>query len=368
MNFKISEWNDDDEENEAKENNQLPTKETKSKMLILIGTVICEFDGNDWTFFPLIDQDKIGDLVISLKCPSLLEIPPKTEQAVKTFLLTGGFDTNKKATSKLCLTLNVNQSDNKDELFYSLNFGYNDMITPRFLHKTVNIDDKYFLSIGGKSNSGWLDDCELFLYESRKWIPFDKMNTKRSNFDALFLNKRVYVFGGFENVNKFSNNLIEVCDFSNTNNLSTIKWKVISVNFPSLACCRVLNSNQQNNILLIGGCDEHQIKKELYSFDTHKNELKQLGSLNTPRANFHTLHDKNELFIIGGTYKNTNDVNNISTNYIEKINLTSFKSALIPFDQNIFLNNISLCVDNNDLSIISSEFGLPYSTSIQINP
>ena len=59
MNFKISEWNDDDEENEAKENNQLPTKETKSKMLILIGTVICEFDGNDWTFFPLIDQDKI---------------------------------------------------------------------------------------------------------------------------------------------------------------------------------------------------------------------------------------------------------------------------------------------------------------------
>jgi len=367
MNFQISEWKDDDEEVEVIENNLQSMKETKSKMLLLIGTVICEFDGNDWTYFPLIDQDKIGDLVISLKCPSLLQIQPKTGQIVKTLLLTGGFDLNKKATSKLCLTINANQSENKDDLFYSLNFGYNDMITPRFLHKTVNIDDKYFLSIGGKNNSGWLDECELFLYESRKWIVFDRMNTKRSNFDAVLLNKRVYVFGGFENVNKFSNHLIEVCDFSNTNNLSAIKWKVINVNFSSLASCRVLKLNQQNNILLIGGCDENQIKKELYSFDTQKNEFKQLTCLDTPRANFHTLNDKNELFVIGGTFKNTNDVNNISTNYIEKIDMTTLKSSFVPFDQNIFLNNISLCVYNNDLTIISSEFGLPYFTSIQIN-
>lgn len=367
MNFKISEWKDDDEEVEVKQNNQQPNKETKSKMVLLVGTVICEFDGNDWTYYPLIDQDKISDLIISLKCPSLLQIPPKTEQTVTTFLLTGGFDTIKKATSKLCLTINRNQSDNKEEVFYSLNFGYNDMITPRFVHKTVNINDKYFLSIGGKNNSGWLNECELFVYESRKWIVFDKMNSKRSNFDAILLNQKIYVFGGFENVNKFSNHLVEVCDFSNTNNLSAIKWKALNVNFPSIACCRVLKSNEQNNIFLIGGCDENVMKKELYSFDTQKNELKQVGILNTPRANFHTLYENNDLYIIGGTFKNTSDINNVSSNYIEKFDMKTFKSSLVTMDQNIFSSNISQCVDISDVSIISSEFGLPYSTSTQTN-
>lgn len=366
MNFKISEWRDDEEEMEVNLNNQQSTKQGKSKMLLLIGTVICEFDGNDWTYFPLIDQDKISDLVISLKCPSLLEIPPKTQLSLKTILLTGGFDSLQKNTSKLCLTINLNQSDNKEEFFYSLNFGYNDMIKPRYLHKTVNIDNKFFLSIGGKNNTGWLDDCELFLYETRKWIPFDKLNSRKSNFDALQLNKKVYVFGGFENTNKFSNSTIEVCDFNITNDVSSIKWKVINVKFPLLASCRVSNSNQENHLLVLGGCDENQIKKEVYSFDTQKNEFNIVACLNTPRANFHLLNNKNELFIVGGTFKNTNDINNISTNFIEKLDLNTLKSVMVPFDQSIFLNNISFCVDRNDLNIISTELGLPYSTSIQI--
>ena len=360
LEFKISEWKDDDDDSNKQEN---ITKDN-GRLIILIGTLICEYNGDNWTYFPLVDQDKISDQIISLRCPALLEIPHKTDDVVNTLLLSGGFDSTKNQTSKQCFTINKYQSK-KDEQYYSLNFGYSDMIIPRFLHKTLNIDNKYFLTIGGKNDNSWLDDCEVFNFESRKWINFEKMNSKRSNFDAIYINKKVFVFGGFESFEKFSSNSIEMCDF-NLNDISVIKWKVINIKFPLLSSCKVTKANFDNKLMIIGGCDENSVKNHIYLFDVDKYDFKILSNLTVSRANFHYFKDDDSFICIGGSFIKLYGIENKVSNFIEKTNLSTMKSELINFDQIDFLNKIGYFIEENYFQIIKIENGLPYSTSIQI--
>ena len=362
--FNISEWVDE-EENEQKHKVQSSSK----NLFILAGTLLCGFDGKNWSYYPLIDQEKACEQIRSLKCPNIIEIPPKDKETLKTFFVTGGFDSIQKSTSKLCLTINKHENKEEEDFYFSLNFGFADMISPRYLHKTINIDDKFFLAIAGKNNNGWINDCEIYNLTNKKWENFDKLNNKRSNFDSIYINKKVFVFGGFEDSNKFCQNVIEMCDFSKEI-ISGIKWKVIDVKVPVFACSRIIKSNENSKLLIVGGCDQNQLKNEIYQFNVDTFEFSQVSKLKYPRANYHVLIENDSFYLVGGTFKSEIEIKNNNvvfvSNYIEKINLKNFNSEIIPFDKDLFLASISENV-GKDVTIYQVETGLPYSTSLESN-
>lgn len=294
-------------------------------LVIVTGKIISFFDGRDWWFSEAIDKEVGTEEFQYLRKQSIIEILPKDEDCLTCLLSTGGLNLYDKKVINHCFLINVKLEDKVPYFFVSL--GYPDMLTKRSLHNTLNIDNKYFLAIGGKNDSGWLKDCEVFNQQSKKWEAFPSMICARSNFDSVILNKKIFVYGGFSLKECFSEILIEYCEFNTE--LNKNKWEAIKIENTSLPlACSKLFKYKEDKLLIIGGCDKTKLRNEVYEFDYVNNQIGKVTELKNGRTNFHLLPEQNNLFILGGSFKYEFTDKNGTTisNYIEKIDLKNLNT------------------------------------------
>jgi hypothetical protein len=352
-------------------------------LFILYNEIIFMFNGQKWGQIYISDVNMPDTEFKYLKKPGLVEISSGLgEESAKIFLVTGGFIPESKSCVKTVYLLNFKESTVQDELSKKestsidchLDFKFADMKTSRFLHGSVNIEDKFVLVLGGKNEKEWLSSCEYLDLNSGKWHEFSSLNYPRANFD--FLNyfdlkkntSRIYVYGGYSKINTFAENLIEYIDIENVSGeLKKTEWKILSLSYDKTLNLPKISTRlvrYDENILIVGGSDGKHMLKDIFEMDDSF-EINKVGELNTPRNNFHYLLKEGDVYAVGGSCNKFSYQDDLIDNYVEKFtfNLSNkIESTNIPAIRDLFL----LAIQN--LSISEFEFtnepGFPYSSSI----
>lgn len=298
---------------------KVQVKGEQNKLAIFTGKIISFFNGLDWWYNEIVDRESGTEEFQFLRKQAIIEIPPKEKDCISTFLSTGGLNLTERKVTNHCFLINVKIEDNVP--YYILSLGYPDMISKRCLHNLININNKFFLAVGGKNDNQWLNSCEIFNYESKKWENFPSLKSARSNFDSVLVNNKIFVIGGFCEKDKFSENFIEYINLD-FNDIMKNKWDTLKTSISSLACSRIYNTNE-NKFIIFGGCNKNTTIKDIYQFDLTNLNLSKVGELNFGRTNFHYLGVNNTLYVLGGSFKIEYSGKNYSkiTNFSEKIDL-----------------------------------------------
>jgi hypothetical protein len=255
--------------------------DTDLSLFILYNEILFAYDGDSWSQVYISDINLPGTDFRFLKKPSMIEIPP-LKNAHKSFLVSGGFNPQQKSFSKTNFLINIIKSEvnSYDAL---LDFKYSDMMTNRFLHAGINIENKFVILIGGKNEKGWLNSCEFLNLSSGEWKEFPCMSNSRANFDCILFSENnkhlLYAYGGYAGVGNFSENLIEVCEV-NMNSMVNSKWSPLKINnkienLPKV-CSRIIKYD--DNILIVGGSDGKHLLNNIYELDIQNNEINSLGN------------------------------------------------------------------------------------------
>lgn len=129
-----------------------------------------------------------------------------------------------------------------------------------------------------------------------------KLKKPRCNFSNININNKLYLFGGFEDINKICNS-IEIIDFSNSStSLVDIKKtnQIIPLN-PVL-------DYKDNNIIIYGGTDGRKTLNTVNRFNIKNNELTSTGELSeTMQGKLRSVKLDNELYIFGGSVFGKNE-------------------------------------------------------------
>jgi N-acetylneuraminic acid mutarotase len=339
-----------------------------NEIIILVNMAIFTFDGNKWNSILINDSKLPNSDVGNLLKPSLAEIYQPKEKKEKLLILTGGFNTNQKSSSKTTYVLNL-KTDSQN-CFLDLKFD--DLNYSRFMHCSVNIQNKFILVIGGKTEKNFVTKNEILDINEKKWKNFPELLNPKANFSFCLINENnLFLYGGFEAngkyaENKLTNCLIDVNDF-NKSIWKNINLKGDDLNLLPLACINLIPND--DNFYICGGSNGKEIIDLIFEINPTEETVEKIGKLNTPRSNYHMLMNNGNYFLIGGNVKEfkKNENNTELTNYIEKFS----------FDLNndIIGSLISIKSDDIikpllDLNIIKSinmykqEPGFPFSASL----
>lgn len=359
--------------NTESKSNIYPTLDDSNKVLIVIfNSVLYIFDGVRWSYI-IVNELNLPDTDFSLlKKPALTEIFLQNN-FTKNLVVSGGFIPSKKQIVKTLFMLNFKKT-NDNSYNCLLDFKYMDMSENRYLHSSMNINNKYILIIGGKNEKDWLKSCEYLEISSGKWNKFADMHSERANFDSLIYvdsyknTKTLYVYGGYSGMNVFSPNLVEYCELSY---FPTCEWKTLnlpsSLDLPRI-CTRIIQYDL--NILIVGGSNGKHLLNSVYEIDVQEKHptCSQIGELLISRSNFHYLLKEGDIILLGGSSnKFLKDDNGEIQNYIEKFtfNLSNkIESETFPVKNDILTLPLKILGLKDLEDELLNEPGFPYSSSI----
>jgi hypothetical protein len=362
------------------------TSDTDNILFILYRELIFIYDGQKWGQLYINDINMPDTDFKNLKKPGIVEITPKIsgKDFIKSFVVTGGFNPDTKTCVKTVYILNFKKNKQYDTLYKTeidtydclLDFKYGDMKTNRYLHASINIDNRFLLLIGGKNEKNWLDSCEYLDFNTGKWEDFSPLKSARANFDSCYMvdqkcnKKSIFLYGGFNGLNTYADNLIEFCnlEINSSGKLKLDEWKNLKIvsgsdlNLPKISARFV---RYDENILIIGGSDGKHMLKNVYELDPSNGEINKLGELKTPRNNFHVLLRDDYIHLVGGSANkyvyNEDEIENYVemftfdlSNRIESTNVASFKEIFLFPIRNFGINEYEFI----------QEPGFPYSSSL----
>ena len=122
-----------------------------------------------------------------------------------------------------------------------------------------------------------------------------KLKKPRCNFTTIELGNKLYLFGGFEDINKVCNS-IEIVNFGNSSTLL--------VDLKQSSCPLPLNpvlDSKGKDIIIYGGTDGRKQLNTIIKFDTSSHELKKVGEMTATMAGkLRSLKVEGELYIFSG--------------------------------------------------------------------
>jgi len=138
----------------------------------------------------------------------------------------------------------------------------------RSRHALVEIDGKLIYAIGGETESGITNTCEVYDIENNSWKTAPKLNEARCNLSACYALGKVYAIAGW---NKYTLDSIET--------FKQDSWVQIKLNKVGLQCAgAVMKSSGQ--ILIFGGYKEGEVlSKEVFTFDLTTHKIKRIKDL-----------------------------------------------------------------------------------------
>ena len=142
---------------------------------------------------------------------------------------------------------------------------------------------------------GTLDKSEVYSTESCKWIKVSSMNTKRSEFALIYFQSKVWAIGGCSTS--------DCIDTIESYNLAENKWTTLDTKLLSKRCghCAVVHNKK---IFVIGGFNQVDLSTvEVYSSET--NQFSFLSRMSQARASFGCSIFSNNLIVFGGRSKET---------------------------------------------------------------
>jgi len=374
-------------ENKSKSTDYLfSPSDTDNLLLILYHELIFIYDGQKWGQL-YINEINLPDTDFkNLKRPGIVEISPKIigKDFLKSFVVTGGFNPITKTCVKTVYMLNFKKNKlfdehNKTEIVtYDclLDFKYGDMKTNRYLHASINVENRFLLLIGGKNEKDWLNSCEYLDLNTGKWEDFSPLKSARANFDSCYIvdqknnRKSIFLYGGFNGPNNYAENLIEFynIEINSSGKLKLDEWKNLKIvnesglNLPKISARFV---NYDENILIIGGSDGKHMLKNVYELDLTNGEINKLGELKTPRNNFHVLLRDDYIHLVGGSANKYVYTEYEIENYVEMFTFdlsNRVESTNVAALEEIFLFPIrNFGIDEYEFR---QEPGFPYSSSL----
>jgi hypothetical protein len=156
-----------------------------------------------------------------------------------------------------------------------------DMQQGRSRHALVAIEDKKLMhAIGGETESGITNTCELYDVGKNVWRMGARLVEGRCGLGSCYVDGRVYAIGGW---NKYYLDSIESLD------LEENEWTLIKISkkhnalealqFPGVAV------KQSGEIIIFGGYKEgEQLSKETFTFDLKINRIEKRDNLKEPEA------------------------------------------------------------------------------------
>jgi len=291
--------------------------DTNNELIILANMSILIFNGSEWKSVLINDLKLPNSEIEKLLKPSLCEIYESKEKKEKLLILTGGFNSNTKSASKTTFVLNLN---NNEKCFLDLKFG--DLDNARFMHGSINIKNKFILVFGGKNEKNFVLKNEILDINEKKWKNFPDLLNPKANFSYCVVNENnLFLFGGFEENGKYSENKLTKCEI-NVDDFEKSLWKNINLkgknieNLP-LACVGMFPND--DNIIICGGTNGKELIDSIFEIDTNEETVEKIGKLNQARSNCHTLMNNGNYFLVGGNLKEIKfNNNNEIENYIEK--------------------------------------------------
>jgi len=251
--------------------------------------------------------------------------------------ITGGHNDNNIA-SKRCLYLNSNIFDylkNNDYSQKNLNITeLKQMNFSRWAHSIILVEDRFLFCVSGYNNK----KCEYLDIQNNKWKNTSDLNIWRMDPNLfIFNNSFIYVFGGFNDNNKFQkpfvkkieklkifNKGVDIPCFSN-------KWEFVNVfddkgesYLNCLIPCMGIISLCDNKLLLVGG--DTSDYSNIYEENSHRHNEPIIGNLgeNNFNPNSSNIYNKadnklvyhNSLFLV-----KINFLGNIEiSEYLHKLN------------------------------------------------
>lgn len=348
-------------------------QEEKNTLFILYKNIMFVCDEEQWISYAVNDIIHSETNFKELIKPGFIGYKTNNNSSGFAFILSGGLISNTSLPSKAVYTIDVNEGPYG--YVFQLDIKCNDMNQAKHLHNLVNINDKYILAIGGKSENDWLNDVEVLDLEKGQWSYSTPLLNKRANHESVKLGNYVYVYGGFSGKGQPCEILIERSKI--VSDLTKLKWDALNLKMkdkPAFISMKLISFDE--NILILGGFDGTGLSKKIYEFNVDQNEIKEIGNLSNKRGNFHAFKSSDIIHVIGGSgLFEISTTNGHFTNYYEKLsfNLSNkLESELVSFDQKV---NIEYPIMNiigmnpSYLDNFNQNPGFPYhsSTTLQIN-
>jgi hypothetical protein len=252
----------------------------------------------------IIVYDPRGPILTNLKItPSLFQDPQK---AFTTFhdnskyvnlgfsiLLTGGYLNKQMSNACFLIVLcKKEKSNGKNSSFDISVMSYSNMLEARERHNILHLSDRNLVMVcsGFFSNTAEMTDVN-----SGVWKSLPKLNDVRANASIAYVNRRfVWMFGGFKiNESKIGVylNSCEVLDLDNLNKgWILFNNQKLGFNF-QLSAMGIINI-EENSILICGGYDGTQYKKDVHKIYTHETEIIKVEKFNNSLpGNYIFLHN-----------------------------------------------------------------------------
>lgn len=160
----------------------------------------------------------------------------------------------------------------------------------------VQVGDNIY-SIGGDRNAQWLPTNEVYNIKTDSWQMKTPLSSNRSGLGASAIDKKIYVFGGFDGLKGTWLSTLEVY---NTESDTWEKKSNMSLERSSIG---VVNLN--NKIYVAGGIlSKSQWTDTFEEYSPEIDTWKKLESMQTPRAQVAMATTNNKIYVLGGENQN----------------------------------------------------------------
>ena len=188
-------------------------------------------------------------------------------------------------TNNDCLIYRVGGQDNHNipNIEYSMiNDEHNELPltqTKRWWNSTIFNVNYGLITIGGyNGNDGSLSSVEI-LNDKKEWKYLSPMNNKRRQCSSIPIENKLFVFGGWDNINLNLSEMLDLSDNNNANNANNknLKWMNLKNMKYAKYSIGIKYFENKKQIILIGGYGNYamndEISRSFSMFEINKNEF-----------------------------------------------------------------------------------------------
>ena len=189
--------------------------------------------------------------------------------------ISGGFNESYKEISIFSYTFQIEANGNL--------MIKNNMLTPRYKHSFISVDDNTLYAIAGCVDDGITNSCEMYSINKDVWTSIPSLNKKRCCPGLCQFNQKIlYAFYGFDN-RKYATieSTIEKFEIAYINS----SWIILNVKVMKEICNFGVMQISNHEILLFGGAlvnyktsiSHLQLLKDCYILDIEKDKLSEIS-------------------------------------------------------------------------------------------